>query len=271
MIPINFIYSIGFRCYAPDFLKNHNIRNISGPFDWGIFDIETAFANINNNFDIFLKDIVVVNKSKKINKIFYSDKKINKKIIDFINKNEYICYMAHNYHSNTMVINQNFINETPSNLYYWDRICMFRHTDITEKSKYDTVCKRIDIFKNIYKNRTKNMCLFYVTRIIETENIGQYQKKIYDMKKKYNINCYIIIIICSDRLDDNYIFENDILFIIKKVDDYSYQVRDFEGNAGVDGRGKNDVSNGDKEYNIIKKIFCLDLMTYEQIISKYAL
>ena len=116
------------------------------------------------------------------------------------------------------------------------------------------------------------MCLFYVTRILETENIEQYQKNIYDMKKKYNINCYIIIIICSDRLDDYYIFENDILFIIKKVDDYSYQIRDFNGgNSGVDGRGKNDVSNGIKEYNIIKKIFCLDLMTYEQIISKYAI
>ena len=54
------------------------------------------------------------------------------------------------------------------------------------------------------------MCLFYITKIVETENIEQYQKIIYDMKKKYNINFYIIIIICSDKLDDYYIFENDI-------------------------------------------------------------
>mgnify|MGYP000436068442 CR=1 FL=1 len=256
MITINFIFSIGFRCYSPDFLKHHNIRNISGPFDYLFIDMETAFDNINNNFNLFLKDIVVVNKKQKINKIYYSNKKINKQILDFT-KNKVIGYMSHNYNNVNLIINQNFINDTSSNLYNWDRICIFRHHNITEKSTYDIVYKRVNIFKNIYKKRKKDICLFYITKIIETENIEQYQKKIYDMKKKYNINCYIIIIICSDKLDDHYIFENDILFIIKKVNDYQYQ---YHNNIGTDNN-----LNYYKEYNIIKKIFNLKLMTYKQI------
>mgnify|MGYP000061618917 FL=1 len=260
MITINFIFSIGFRCYSPDFLKHYNIRNISGPFDYLFIDIETAFDNINNNFDLFLKDIVLVNKKEKINKIYYSNKEINKKILDFTKSTD-IGYMSHNYNDITLIINQNFINNTPSNLYNWDRICIFHHNHITEKSIYDTIYKRVNIFKNIYKNRKKDMCLFYITKIIETKNIEQYKKNIYDMKKQYNINCYIIIIICSDKLDDYYIFENDILFIIKKVNDYNYQ---YNSKKGTDNN-----LNYDKEYNIIKKIFNLKLMTYEQIILTF--
>lgn len=260
MITINFIFSIGFRCYSPDFLKQHNIRNISGPFDYLFIDIETAFDNINNNFDLFLNDIVVVNKNKKINKIYYSDKKINKQLLDFT-ENKDIGYMSHNYNNSSLIINQNFINNTPSNLYNWDRICIFHHHNITEKSTYDIVYKRVNIFKNIYKNRKKDMCLFYITKVVETGNIEQYQKNIYDMKKQYNINCYIIIIICSDKLDDYYTFENDILFIIKKVNDYTYQYHN--------GHGTDNNLNYDKEYNIIKKLFDLELMSYEQIIQEF--
>jgi len=260
MITINFIFSIGFRCYSPDFLKCHNIRNISGPFDYLFIDIETAFDNINNNFDLFLNDIVVVNKNKQINKIYYSDKRINKQILDFT-ENKDIGYMSHNYNNSNLIINQNFINDTPSNLYNWDRICIFLHHNITEKSTYDIVYKRVNIFKNIYKNRKKDMCLFYITKIVETENIEQYQKKIYHIKKKYNINCYMIIIICSDKLDDYYIFENNILFIIKKVNDYQYQ---YHNKPGTDNN-----LNYNKEFNIIKNIFNLELMTYEQIISAF--
>ena len=256
MITINFIFSIGFRCYSPGFLKCYNIRNISGPFDYLFIDIETAFDNINNNFDLFFNDIAFVNKNKKINKIYYSDKKINKQILDFT-ENKDIAYMSHDYNNVNLIINQNFINDTPSNLYNWDRICIHLHHDITEKLEYNKIYKRVNIFKNIYKNRKTDMCLFYITKIVETENIEQYQQKIYDMKKKYNINCYIIIIICSDKLDDYYIFENDILYIIKKVDNYNCQ---YHSKVGTDNN-----LNYDKEYNIIKKIFNLELMTYEQI------
>lgn len=260
MITINFIFSIGFRCYSPGFLKRHNIRNISGPFDYLFIDIETAFYNINNEFDLFLNDIVVINKNKKINKIYYSDKIINKQILDF-SKNKDIGYMNHNYNSSNLIINQNFINDTPSNLYNWNRICIFHHHDITKKSKYNIIYKRVNIFKNIYKKRKNDMCLFYITKIVETKNIEQYKKQIYDMKKKYNIKCYIIIIICSDKLDDYYIFENDILYIVKKVNDYNYQ---YNNTPGTDNN-----LDYNKEYNIIKKIFNIELMPYEQIISMF--
>jgi len=85
-----------------------------------------------------------------------------------------------------------------------------------------------------------------------------YCSNIYNLKKKYNINCYIIIIICSDKLDDDYIFENNILYIIKKVNDYNYQYH----NNGTDNN-----FNYDKEYNIINKIFNMKLLEYEQIKS----
>ena len=71
----------------------------------------------------------------------------------------------------------------------------------------------------------------------------------------------MIIIICSDKLDDYYIFENDILFIIKKVGDYQYQ---YHNKPGID----NDL-NFDKEFNIIKNIFNLELMTYKEIRSAF--
>ena len=65
MIEINFIFSIGFRCYSPDFLYKYKLRKISGPFDYLFIDIETVFDNINNDFDKFLSDIVFINKNKK--------------------------------------------------------------------------------------------------------------------------------------------------------------------------------------------------------------
>jgi hypothetical protein len=64
------------------------------------------------------------------------------------------------------------------------------------------------------------------------------------------------------KLDDYYIFENDILFIIKKVNDYNYQYHN--------DRGTDNNLNYDNEYNIIKKYFNLNLMSYEKIISNYS-
>ena len=255
MIEINFIFSIGFRCYSNDFLNKYKLRKISGPFDYLFIDIVTAFDNINNDFDKFLSDIVFINKNNKVTKIYYSDNLINNQILDFV-ENKDIGYMSHSYNDNNLIINQNFINKTPHNLYNWDRICIFHHHDIIEKSIYEKIYERMKIFINIYKERQNNMCLFYITRIVELENLDEYKTNINNLKKKYNINCYIIIIICSDKLDDNYSLENNILYIIKKVNDYKHQYHYY----GTD----NDL-NYDKEYNIINKIFNMKLVEYEQI------
>jgi hypothetical protein len=260
MIEINYIFSIGFRCYSPDFLKKYNLRKISGPFDYLFIDIETAFENIHSNFDKFLSDIVSINKNKLFHEIYYSDKKINNQILDFIG-NKDIGYMSHNYNNSNLIINQNFIHNTPCNLYNWDRICIFLHHNITEKSEYDIIYERVKIFKNIYKDRKKNLCLLYITKIVETENLEQYKAKIYNLKQKYNINCYLILIICSDKLADGYIFENDILYIIKKVNDYNYQ---YNSKKGTDNN-----LNYYNEYNIISKVFNMELLEYIQIKSAF--
>ena len=59
---INFIFSIGYRCYSPDFLNNFNLRKMSGPFDYLFIDFETSLKIINNNFDDYLYDIILFNK-----------------------------------------------------------------------------------------------------------------------------------------------------------------------------------------------------------------
>ena len=255
MITINFIYSIGFRCYSNSFLKNFNIKPISGPFDSIFIDIETVFENINNNFDIFLSDIVIINKNKKQQNIYYSNKEISKKITNFT-ENKNIGYMRDNYNDKDLIINNNFINYTPSNLYYWDRICLFLHHNITNKQIYDQINKRVNIFKNIYKNRNNDLCLFYITKIIEEDNFENYKMVINNLKNKYNINCYIIIIVCSEKWNNDYTFENNILYIIKKVKNYNYQYNNY---------GTDNNLNYEKKNKIINKIFSLELMNYEQI------
>lgn len=255
MFEINFIFSIGFRCYSPDFLIKYKLRKIAGPFDYLFVDLETAFDNINNNFEKFMSDIVFVNKKKKINKIYYSKEIINKKILDFT-KNKNINYMRHNYNKTNLVINQNFINNISSNLYNWDRICIFHHHNIIDKSIYDIKLERIKIFNNIYKNNGNRLCLLYITRI-KTLQLEKYKENIYNLKKKYNINCFLILIICSDNLQDEYFFENNILFIIKKVNNYDYQ---YKNNPGTDNN-----LNYDNEFNLIKKFFDMKLMDYKEI------
>lgn len=260
MIDINFIFSIGYRCYSPDFLKKYNIRNISGPFDYLFIDIETVFENIYNNFEYFLKDIVLINKKNNIANIYYSNSNIHNKIIHFKN-NLNIGYMRDNYNNLNILFNQNFLNNTPNNLYNWDRICIFHHHNILEKHIYNKIKQRIQIFKNIYIQKKNKLCLFYITKIIEETNLSLYKKNILLLKQKYNINCYIIIIICSDKHNDSYIFENDILYIIKKVDNYYTQYNTYYGTDN-----NLDYQN---EFSIINKFFNMNLYNYNQIYSQF--
>ena len=45
---INFIFSIGYRCYSPDFLNTFNLIKMSSPFDYLFIDFETSLKIINN-------------------------------------------------------------------------------------------------------------------------------------------------------------------------------------------------------------------------------
>lgn len=260
MIEINYVFSIGYRCNSPNILNDFGYRKISGPFDYLFIDIETAFYNIHTKFNIFLKDIVLINKNKKHIELYYSKNKLNKSLDNFI-FNTNVSYMKHNYNDINIIVNQNFIDNISNNLYNWNRICNFAHHHIFEKDVYNKLNKRIDIFKELYDKYCKNMCLFYITKIEETTDYIQYKKNIFHLKQKYNINAYIIIIICSDKLNEVYDFENNILYIIKKVPNYIDQYNSIEG---TDNNFK-----FIKEKSIIDMFFNFNLSTYDEIHSKF--
>ena len=50
-IIINYIFTLGYRCYSTDFIEIHKLRKMSGPFDYLYIDFETSLKIINNNFD----------------------------------------------------------------------------------------------------------------------------------------------------------------------------------------------------------------------------
>ena len=258
MIEINYVYNVGFRCNASKVLAGFKFRNISSPFDYMFIDIETCFENINNKFQNFMRDIVLINKDKKIYDIYYSDKKINKKINNIQQKN--IGYMKSNYNNINVLINQNYIKNVSSNLYFWDRICVHIHHNISEKLIFKKIKKRVNIFRKIYDLCSNKLCLFYLTKIIEITNLDDYKKYIFKLKKRYNIKSYIIIIICSDKINDTHIFENNILFIVKKVDSYNVQLE----NSIAD----NEINFNDK-LKIINKYFKMNLLNYNEIKKKF--
>ena len=47
---INFIFSIGYRCYSVDFLNFFKLRKMASPFDYLYIDLESSLKIINNNF-----------------------------------------------------------------------------------------------------------------------------------------------------------------------------------------------------------------------------
>lgn len=269
MIEINYVYNAGFRCNASKVLAGFKFRNISSPFDYMFIDIETCFENINNKFQNFMRDIVLINKDKKIYDIYYSDKEINKKI-NSIQQKKNISYLKYNYNNINVLINQNYIKNVSSNLYFWDRICVHIHHNISEKLIFKKIKKRVNTFRKIYDLFSNKLCLFYLTKIIEITNLDDYKKYIFKLKKKYNIKAYLIIIICSDRIDDTHIFENDILFIVKKVDNYDQQLEKIERKKKRRNKivGDNEI-NFDDKLDIINKYFKMNLLNYDQIKKKF--
>lgn len=249
LININYIFSAGFRCYSPDFLIFYNLRPFSGPFDYLFIDIETVFKLIYKKMDNFLNNIVIFNKSSNIT--------YELNILNELN-NKYVCYMAHDYNNYDIRINTNYIDkELSGNLYEWNSICIFHHHDIYDSSIYNTIIKRVERFKNIIKNNSQNTCLFHITKILHINNITEYIDSMINMKNKYQIDTYIIIIMCCDNLEDNHYFKDNILFIIKKVDSYDIQIN---SNIGTD----NNLDYG-KELQIIKQYFNFNLVQKDKI------
>lgn len=258
---INFIFSTGYRCYSPEFLNRFKLRKMSGPFDYLFIDFETSLKIINNNFDDYLCDIILFNRNTQHVELFYkkNTSEINNKFYELLENN--IGYMVHSYDDINLLFNQNFLDDIKlnDNLYYWNTICSFPHHNILDTNIYNSIKKRCERFNNIINKYNETTSLFYITKIVSCENIIDYMNNIIELKKKYDVKCFIIIIINCDNIEDNeYYNELDkCLFIIKKVENYETQC--------CSRHGTENNSTYEKEFDIISKYFTLNLIEINDI------
>ena len=65
---INFIFSIGYRCYSSEFLNNFKLKKMSSPFDYLFIDFETSLKNWEKKVEIMemaaKRSKVLVSKAK---------------------------------------------------------------------------------------------------------------------------------------------------------------------------------------------------------------
>lgn len=252
---INYIFNIGFRCNSVDFLKKYNLHKISSPFDHLFIDFETSLDIISNKMECFYSDIILFNKNNNILELknHQNTKVINDKFGTLM-KND-IFYMAHNYNKNNLLFNQNFINNVNGNLYNFDRIMQFHHSEDKEYLIFeDKISNRSNRFINIYSENKERTILFYMTKIISIST-SEYIKFIINNKNKYNIKSFIVVVICSDNDIDGHIYdnENNCLFIIKSVENYYIQLSKYETDNNIN------VYNFDNVYNIMLKYFNFNL------------
>jgi hypothetical protein len=182
---------------------------MSSPFDYLFVDLETSLKIINNNFYDYLNDIILFNKNTQNIQLFYKKNttEINNKFYELLKNN--IGYMAHNYNDVTLLFNQNYLhNELDDNLYNWNTICSFHHHNVLDSNIYSTLKKRCERFNIIYNKYNQTTALFYITKIINCENIGRYINNILELKNKNNIKCLIIIIINCDNIEDSEYYHN---------------------------------------------------------------
>ena len=227
---LQFIFSIGYRCYSPEFLKRHNLRKISSPFDYLMVDIETAFHAIHTQFDEYLHDIVLFHKNNKQAELYYPKKttSVNPQWNTLFDHS--VKYMGNSYDDTTLLFNQNYVDSVSSNLYDWNRICLFLHHNLLDSTVYTTLrerCTRMTSIINTYPDTT---ALLYMTKIIES-NEDDYMDYILQLKTKYNIHCTIIVIMnCSNRKEETIVREG-CLFIIHPVASYYVQQHGTDNNG----------------------------------------
>lgn len=257
---ITFIFSIGYRCYSTEFLISFKLRKMSGPFDYLFIDLETALKIIHDNFNCYLHDIILFNKNKNKIELFYKKNthKINNLLDELIKNN--VGYMAHNYNDNNLIFNQNYLSDNllSDNLYNWDTICSFHHHNIIDGNIYNSIKKRCERFITVINKYNDTTALFYITKIINCENIEDYMADVIELKKKYDINCFLIIIINCDNIEDNHYYNevSKCLFIIKKVENYKIQYSKYNTDNNL---------NYEKEFNIIENIFDFKLIDKNDI------
>ena len=258
---IQFFFGIGFRCNSTGFLNNYNLRRFGSPFDYIFVDIETVFECINNCFSDFMSDIVELDKSKNTLQLWYAKNTTTvypefKNLLD----NTY-GYMSHNYSYN--LINQNYLDVKcmSNNLYDWNRICVFHHHNITKQVEYDKIKYRYERFINILNKYMDTTALLHITRIVTCDDIMEYINEIISLKKRYNIACHLITIICSDNMKEHHYYYDEYrcLFIVKTVHDYITQCSTYETDNNLP------CYNYDNELNIIKSIYNIELFERNEL------
>lgn len=241
---IKYIFTIGFRCYAPETLKSHGLRPYSGPFDYLFIDIESACAIINNKFKKFMSDIVIFNKS--------NNKKYSNTKLSLLN-NSKVCYMAHDYNNVDLRININYMNTCSSgNLYDWKHICIFHHHDIMSPDIKTKISRRIERFNHIYNSTPNETMLFHITRIEHIDNIDNYVQSIVNLKKRYNITSYMVLLVCCNNQPKTTIYKDNILFIIKNVPSYNTQYTTYQTDNNFSFNEEIDIMKSYFQFKLVK-------------------
>jgi hypothetical protein len=263
---IKYSFSIGYRCNSVQFLRRYNMSKFSGPFDWMYIDVDSSIQNIKNEFELYLNDIVLLNKSESLLNLIYPSKLsyIDLDILNFFNQDP--IYMKHNYNNQLLPINQNFTKVNSNDIYNWSKICIFLHHQLDNESELDKIKKRILVFKEINSKFYEDTLLFYISKILIKEDIKNEIKRLTNLylklDKKYQ---FISILCCSDAEEKHYKFEN-FLFIIKNVPDYKTQFDLFETDNNFEWLDYGMIGiNYDKEYDIIKTYYDFNLIEKEDI------
>jgi hypothetical protein len=218
-ILINFIFSAGFSCDSANYLKQYDLRKMSGPFDFMYIDFETTLKVIASNFEDYTSDIMVCNKHYQ-NRYLQNKKNTTEPHPRFkpLIEKDYIGYRDVSYFDVDLLVNQNYIEEQElsGNLYDWKNICIFFHHNIVNRETREKIIMRSNRFMNIYEQKSLKTCLLHITKPLpESTNTSQYIESIIELKNKYKIKCYLIIFILIEQETQitEHEFKNDCLFI----------------------------------------------------------
>ena len=144
-----------------------------------------------------------------------------------------------------------------SNLYFWKGICSFNHHNILDKDIYDTIKKRYERFIKILNTYTETTALFHITQIINVNSVLKYIERLIELKKSYDIKCFLIVIICCDTINRNFFYnklEDKCLFIIKNVENYKTQCLKYNLENALE------YYNYDNDFKILSDHFTFDLI-----------
>lgn len=240
LIPINYIFSIGYRCNSVQFVRKYNMSKFSGPFDWMYIDLDSSLINIRDKFSDYLIDVnIEIDGSLK--------------------------YMDQDYSKTRLPINKKFTERMGNDLYDWEKICIFLHHDTEKPEEVEKIKLRADRFNSLIESDPEKIMLVYISKILDSPD--DEMSRIVEMVKMYNIKTNFVFVLCSNGNTEGYKKIENCLFIFKDVPGYLDQYNS--------GKAENEFEwlewgmqgiNFDKEYEIIKSHFDMNnLISKEEI------